>query len=366
LQACPAEACDPGAVGGGYNTTGKDEITIHVDPSVDATDAQAAVNAWNDCPQVDAVETPRLELLIDTDPTAADVQFILDWPERAENAGPGWDAVFVAPNPPVHPKWIVYIDPEKNPDVRTYMHEFGHFLNLASIPAYIEDCAGSAMYILHTASGVQPCDCTSAAKHNETSIEGELDPCEYQDCGGTPVVLDLDGDGIVTTDVLTSPVWFDIDGDGELEESGWLDGSTEDAFLWIDLNGNGRVDGGQELFGNASTLPYGIQVNNGVEALAVYDRVEFGGNGDGRLSQGDEIWHRLRLWQDDNHDGVSEPREVRPLGSSQIFAIGLEYEWIGLRDSGRNVREFRGTYWLRERGMLVPRFYEDIIFRVRQ
>jgi len=80
----------------------------------------------------------------------------------------------------------------------------------------------------------------------------------------------------------------------------------------LDRNNNGVVDSGRELFGNVtpqSPPPEGIEMN-GFLALAQYDTAGFGGNGDGKMSQQDAIFSRLRLWQDTNHNVVSESCEL--------------------------------------------------------
>ncbi|MCS4511900.1 hypothetical protein [Xylophilus ampelinus] len=64
----------------------------------------------------------------------------------------------------------------------------------------------------------------------------------------SPIVIDLGGDGIETTSLLAgSSVYFDIDGNGESNKTAWISG--KDAFLAIDKNKNGKIDGVNELFG---------------------------------------------------------------------------------------------------------------------
>lgn len=161
----------------------------------------------------------------------------------------------------------------------------------------------------------------------------------------SPLVLDMDGN----LPLATSPwngVDFDINGDGVTERIGWPAG---DAFLSMDLNKNGVVDDGTEFFGTSTLLPSGEYASNGFEALAVYDRPEFGGNGDGRISPGDLVWAWLRLWVDSNRDGISQREEFSPLSKKGIVWIGLEHEPLDFMDGGGNHHFVRGAFGMRHR-----------------
>lgn len=186
----------------------------------------------------------------------------------------------------------------------------------------------------------------------------------------SPLVVDLDGGGIHTTSIFM-PVRFDLDADGFQEETTWVNPGTGDAFLALDLDGNGVIDDGRELFGDATLLPDGREAANGFEALAVYDEPAFGGDGDGMISPGDGVWNRLRLWWDFNYDGFSEPWELMPLPAMSVGAIGLEFVELNHTDGNLNLRWLKGSYVKRiERPTTFPpgppvlRVYdvEDILF----
>jgi hypothetical protein len=163
----------------------------------------------------------------------------------------------------------------------------------------------------------------------------------------------MNDDGINTTSTA-QPVEFDFAGDGKPTESSWTDPSTEEAFLVLDLNGNGRVDSGRELFGTDTLLPTGERAGNGFEALSVYDDPRYGGNNDGKISPQDQIWPFLELWIDRNHNGISEPRELRPLGSSGIQALDLNYIETRKLDANGNWHRFVGTYSRRCKPLKKP------------
>jgi hypothetical protein len=139
-------------------------------------------------------------------------------------------------------------------------------------------------------------------------------------------VLDLDGDGFAFTN-SDGGVIFDLLGSGQPVHTAWTDGGR-DPFLVLDRNGNGSVDTGKELFGNVTAqpaVPVG-EMRNGFLALAVFDKPEAGGDGDGEISSSDAIFASLRLWFDINQDAISQPSELRTLASAAISAIDLDFK----------------------------------------
>ena len=111
----------------------------------------------------------------------------------------------------------------------------------------------------------------------------------------SPLVVDLDGDGVETV-TAEGGVYFDHDANGFKENSGWV--GQDDGILVRDINGNGTIDNGTELFGNNSVLSSGEKAVNGFEALKDLDD-----NNDGIFDRNDKAWNEVKIWQDKNFNG---------------------------------------------------------------
>ena len=148
------------------------------------------------------------------------------------------------------------------------------------------------------------------------------------------LVADLDGDGLALTDRFF-PVEIDLDGDLESETLSWTAQGHEDGFLWIDLNGDGRV-AGNELVGSEMRWEGGSR-GSPFEVLASFDREGLGGDGDGSLTPRDRVWDRLRVWIDSDHDGKAGRCEISRLSKWGIFEIELEPRGMKWLDGGLNL-----------------------------
>lgn len=261
-------------------------------------------------------------------------------------------------------------------------HELGHLLGLEEAQDPFGACFGHIMggTVETQARTVYADDCSVADTQWETSTEGESsDPwCDaycWTSCTGSycpprsdgsegcPLLLDIENDGFRLTG-LDDPVWFDIDADGQVDLMSWTD--RGEAMLVLDRNGNGSIDDGSELFGDATRLANGTRAANGYLALAELDSWFFGGNGDGEIGPADAAFGSLRLWTDADHSGTSRPEELQTLDLAGIRSIGLQYRTSHRTDRYGNKFRFLGRAWQEghQEGAMRPILTWDVFFTV--
>ncbi len=108
-----------------------------------------------------------------------------------------------------------------------------------------------------------------------------------------PLVINLNSN---IAELSDQTFFFDLDCDGEKEEIATLGSGS--GYLALDINGDGIINDGSELFGTQS--------GNGFADLAKYDS-----DGDGWIDEDDDIWSKLIIWTkdengNDKHYSLSE------------------------------------------------------------
>jgi len=153
------------------------------------------------------------------------------------------------------------------------------------------------------------------------SMFGGLNPDNLKDLVGdasrtkSPLVFDLDDDGIETT-IVGYGTYFDHDGNGFAERTGWV--GPDDGFLVMDRNGNGYIDNGTELFGNHTILSNGKKAANGFQALAELDD-----NKDGKIDASDAAYSQLKVWQDLDSDGYNFGYRQKIISNNKVERVML-------------------------------------------
>lgn len=115
-----------------------------------------------------------------------------------------------------------------------------------------------------------------------------------------PLVLNFGAETATLTDQFFE---FDIDADGSNDQIARLGQGS--GYLMLDLNGNGQVDDGSELFGAAS--------GNGFEDLAAYDS-----DGNLWIDENDPIFEQLKVWTV-NAQGEDELISLKDTGVGAIY-----------------------------------------------
>jgi len=185
--------------------------------------------------------------------------------------------------------------------------------------------AGTGQFCVPTAQ----CSQSLAAlfgPHTNDTCGSQMDYTNWSD----PIVIALDDVPyeFTTTD---AGVRFDLDAEGTPRQTAWTRAGSRVAFLAVDVNGDGFINDGSELFGNRTETKSG-RAANGFLALAAFDD-----NHDGVIDANDSIWPQFLLWVDANHNGISEPSELTPITASAIKSISTSYHWTKRTDGNGNL-----------------------------
>lgn len=149
------------------------------------------------------------------------------------------------------------------------------------------------------------------------------------DAAITPIVIDLNGDGVHTIARADFHGSFDLLGTGSAIQSGWV--SAHDGLLAIDSNGNGKIDNISELFG-------GNEKGTGFAKLSSYDS-----NGDGVVDAKDDKFAELRIWRDANSNGATDDGELMSLHDAGVASLTVSYTELPFLDANDNLHLERSS-----------------------
>jgi hypothetical protein len=141
-----------------------------------------------------------------------------------------------------------------------------------------------------------------------------------------PLAFDLDGSGKVETVGLSAGILFDHDADGVKTGTGWV--AAGDGLVVRDINKNGQIDSGREIFGDNTILANGQKAKDAFEAIADLDV-----NKDGKVDAKDATFSQLKVWNDKNQNGISEASELKTLTELGITSISTQASITGVQNS---------------------------------
>ncbi len=124
------------------------------------------------------------------------------------------------------------------------------------------------------------------------------------------LAFDMNHDGFISTyPIQKSKVFFDLKKDGMKKKVGWI--KSADALLVFDKNDDGKIDVTNETLGNS--FKDGFE-----EARALIDSTF-----DGKLDKNDVSFNQLKLWFDDNQNGIATIEELKSMDDVGIVSINL-------------------------------------------
>jgi T1SS-143 domain-containing protein len=195
-------------------------------------------------------------------------------------------------------------------------------LSSSNNEAYIERTLDAGIYYIQVGRYSSSADNRMGAIGNNKEYELQV---SVKAPGADPIILDLDRNGFVFSSI-DNGVTFDINADGKSDQIAW---TSDDGILAYDVDGNGLIDNGSEIF----TPDFnGGKFASGVAALASLDS-----NSDGKIDSSDDVFSKLKIWVDANNNGISDEGELSSLFDNGVTSISLTTDNTGGQEDGQTV-----------------------------
>lgn len=101
----------------------------------------------------------------------------------------------------------------------------------------------------------------------------------------------------------------------------WFATAKHENYFLVLPDEKGQVNGIDELFGNSTFGPDKHFSRQGFQALAKHDD-----NRDHMISSDDGVFSQLRLWKDENLDGIAQESELSTLDAKGVVVIDLRFD----------------------------------------
>ena len=139
---------------------------------------------------------------------------------------------------------------------------------------------------------------------------------------------------------------FDLNNDGFENQISYLGKGS--GFLALDINGDGIINNGSELFGTES--------GNGFADLGKYDM-----DGNNWIDENDDIFHKLRIWVKDE-DGTDRLFALGEKGIGAIYLGNINTDYSMKNEKNEHFGEIRKTgIYLKESGQAGTIQHIDLI-----
>jgi hypothetical protein len=147
-----------------------------------------------------------------------------------------------------------------------------------------------------------------------------------------PLVINFNAPAASLTDTKFS---FDIDNDGSADQISNL--ASGSGYLSLDLNNDGRINDGSELFGPKS--------GDGFSDLSLYDN-----DGNGWIDENDSIFDKLRIWtRDEAGNDTLFALGQKGIGAIYLGSAGTAFSLMGQGNKENGIIQKTGIY-LNENG----------------